>query len=153
MKLRKTLVLAGISLAVTLIFSELLFTIVAVNLMALITVMGLQVIVTRWPVEPLEQNFLADEPFVSIHVPAHNEPPELVNRRLKAEHAQPAVANWIHQQFHRVVRVFAGSLARAGVAGVLLDRRCAKHSADLHGGPGGFQPDTPRHFEIRRVAL
>src|SRR3954468_20779784 len=77
MKLRKTLVLAGLSLTFALIFPELLFTIVGLNLVALITVMGLQVIVTRWPVEPLEQNNLAGEPFVSIHVPAHNEPPEL----------------------------------------------------------------------------
>lgn len=84
MKLRKTLIVAGVSLTLALIFPELLFTIVAVNLITLITVMGLQVIVTRWPVEPLEQNLVANEPFVSIHVPAHNEPPELVEQTLES---------------------------------------------------------------------
>lgn len=84
MKLRKTLALAGLSIALAIIFPALLFAIVALNLAALISVMGLQVIVTRWPVQALEQNGQANEPFVSIHVPAHNEPPELVEQTLES---------------------------------------------------------------------
>lgn len=66
------------------IFPELLFGIVALNLVALAIVMTTQVIVTRCPVEPLEQGDFAEETFVSIHVPTHNEPPELVEQTLES---------------------------------------------------------------------
>jgi cellulose synthase/poly-beta-1,6-N-acetylglucosamine synthase-like glycosyltransferase len=84
MKLRETLAFGGLSIALAIIFPELLFAIVGLNLAALLGVMGLQVIVTRWPIQPLEQNELAKDAFVSIHVPAHNEPPELVEQTLES---------------------------------------------------------------------
>lgn len=80
----KTLVLLGLSAALTVIFPSALFAVVAFNLALLTAVMGLQVAVTRRPVKPPERGGCGAQPFVSIHVPTHNEPPEIVEQTLES---------------------------------------------------------------------
>src|SRR5689334_6776439 len=65
------------------VFPVLHAAVVAANLVAHLTVLGLQVIVTRLPRILLpRRRRIGREPFVSIHVPAHNEPPDLLIQTL-----------------------------------------------------------------------
>jgi len=58
---------------------------VLVNLIVSLAVLGLQAVVVRLPRRRLERRpLLRVHPFVSIHVPAHNEPPELLRETLVA---------------------------------------------------------------------
>lgn len=60
-------------------------TLVVVNLVVCLTVLGLQAFLVALPRIKVEQRSLGEEePFVSIHVPAYNEPPELLKQTLKA---------------------------------------------------------------------
>jgi cellulose synthase/poly-beta-1,6-N-acetylglucosamine synthase-like glycosyltransferase len=69
--------------ALPLLFPPLHFAIVAVNFVAHALVMGLQLVVSRFSIAPPSKALpIEDEPFVSIHVPIHNEPPEIVFQTL-----------------------------------------------------------------------
>lgn len=80
MNFKKTLLFGALSITFAILFPSLLFALVALNLVLLLGVMGLQLFVTRRPVDAPARTNISDEPFVSIHVPAHNEPPELVEQ-------------------------------------------------------------------------
>ena len=68
-----------------LVFPALHAAVVAANLAAHLVVLGLQLAVTRLPRVLLpRRRRLRREPFVSIHVPAHNEPPELLIQTLRS---------------------------------------------------------------------
>lgn len=68
-----------------LVFPALHAAVVAANLAAHLLVLGLQLAVTRLPRVLLpRRRRLRREPFVSIHVPAHNEPPELLIQTLRS---------------------------------------------------------------------
>lgn len=50
-----------------------------------LAVLGFQLVTSRLPrVRVARQTELTDEPFVSIHVPAHNEPPEILRETLRS---------------------------------------------------------------------
>lgn len=58
---------------------------VALNLLVSLLVLGLQVSLVRLPrVSPEKRSLGGHRPFVSIHVPAHNEPPELLKETLRS---------------------------------------------------------------------
>jgi len=58
-------------------------TLVAANLVVHLFVLGLQCVAARLPRRDLPTRKLPErEPFISIHVPAHNEPPELLKQTL-----------------------------------------------------------------------
>ncbi|HMO65199.1 MAG TPA: glycosyltransferase, partial [Verrucomicrobiota bacterium] len=83
----KTLALlaAGLGAVLLLILSPLLHAVVlAANFLVHLFVLGVQFIAARLPVRTPPRRVLpaGDEPFVSIHVPAHNEPPELLIQTL-----------------------------------------------------------------------
>lgn len=63
---------------------ELNFTLVALNLVALVLVTGLRLYCALLPSRSHLAHPAKTEPFVSIHVPTHNEPPELVIQTLHA---------------------------------------------------------------------
>ena len=67
------------------VFPALHAGLVVVNLVAHALVLGLQLVVTRLArVAPPRCRQIGREPFVSIHVPAHNEPPELLIQTLES---------------------------------------------------------------------
>lgn len=72
------------AVAVLLLFPLLHFILVVGNLAAHVAVLGLQLLTSRLPsVSPVRRD-VEHEPFVSIHVPAHDEPPELLRETLSA---------------------------------------------------------------------
>lgn len=58
--------------------------VVGANLLVHLVILGVRFIAARLPVRPPPQRPLpeGDEPFISVHVPAHNEPPELLIQTL-----------------------------------------------------------------------
>src|SRR5881394_1083260 len=83
---RLVLVVNGFGVSVLfLVFPALHASVVLANFFAHILVLGLQLIATRLPRVnlPLRRR-IEREPFVSIHVPAHNEPPELLIQTLRS---------------------------------------------------------------------
>jgi len=75
-------ILAVLALVVWL--PKLLLILVAINLAVSLLVLGLQVVLVGLPRKKMEQRSLeGEQPFVSIHVPAHNEPPELLKETLR----------------------------------------------------------------------
>src|SRR6266540_286940 len=83
---RLLLVVNGFGVSVLLIvFPALHACVVLANFFAHILVLGLQLVATRLPRVniPLRRR-IEREPFVSIHVPAHNEPPELLIQTLRS---------------------------------------------------------------------
>lgn len=59
--------------------------IVVVNFIVHVAILGLQLITARWPRFTSEpQSTLDEDAFISIHVPAHNEPPEMLMQTLQA---------------------------------------------------------------------
>ena len=78
-----TLMGAGIGLALILKWPLALFALVAAGFVVQVLVMGLQLVLTRFPARPAERNRdFGEQPFVSIHVPTHNEPPEVLFQTL-----------------------------------------------------------------------
>lgn len=76
-------VLAGLTALVWLPLLHLIL--VVVNLVVSVFVLGLQAVLVRLPRKQMERRSLGGQrPFVSIHVPAHNEPPELLKETLRA---------------------------------------------------------------------
>src|SRR5688572_15768097 len=81
---RLVLIVSGFGVSVLLlVFPVLHACVVLANLLAHTLVLGLQLVATRLPRLnlPLRRR-IASEPFISIHVPAHNEPPELLIQTL-----------------------------------------------------------------------
>ncbi len=75
-------VLAGLAVLVWLPLLHLIL--VVVNLVVSLLVLGLQAVLVRLPRKLPERRSLGGKrPFVSIHVPAHNEPPELLKETLR----------------------------------------------------------------------
>ena len=71
--------------ALLLAFPALHACVLVANFVGHILVLGLQLVTTRLPrVTVPERRRIGREPFVSIHVPAHNEPPELVIQTLRS---------------------------------------------------------------------
>lgn len=71
------------AVAVLLVFPLVHLVLAALNFVIHFGVMALQLFVTRFAAaEPECSEPLPDEPFVSIHVPTHNEPPEVVMQTL-----------------------------------------------------------------------
>ncbi|HEY1170633.1 MAG TPA: glycosyltransferase family 2 protein [Verrucomicrobiae bacterium] len=59
--------------------------VVAVNLLVSLFVLGMQAISVRLPrITPERRSLGGQRPFISIHVPAHNEPPELLKETLRS---------------------------------------------------------------------
>ena len=76
-----TLVTAALALQ----WPLLLLALIAANLALQLVVMGMQLFFSRFPAEnPVRIDHLDTEPFVSIHVPTHNEPPEVVEQTLRS---------------------------------------------------------------------
>lgn len=74
---------AALGLAV--LYPAILLGITVLNFVANLAVMGLQLVLSRFPFKaPRPARFLPEEPFVSIHVPTHNEPPEIVMQTLRS---------------------------------------------------------------------
>src|SRR5690349_1441106 len=85
MHLLVTWSLGAVALGGILLFPPIHLAIVAANCVAHFFVLGLQLVVSRFAVKPPEMaEAIAAEPFVSIHVPAHNEPPEVVLQTLRS---------------------------------------------------------------------
>lgn len=79
------LLAGGLGAVMLLILSPALHAVVVgANFLAHLFVLGVQFIAARLPVRRPPQRGLpeGDEPFISIHVPAHNEPPELLIQTL-----------------------------------------------------------------------
>jgi len=79
------LLAGGLGAALLLILSPVLHAVVVgANLVVHLLVLGARFIAARLPVRPPPQRALpeGDEPFISVHVPAHNEPPELLIQTL-----------------------------------------------------------------------
>ena len=73
------------TITAALLFPLLHLAITALNLTAHLAVMGLQVVVSRFATRSADAGTpFEDEPFVSIHVPTHNEPPEIVIETLRS---------------------------------------------------------------------
>ncbi len=73
------------ALATLLLFPVLHAVLLVANFLAHCLTLGLQTVLTRLPwVRPATRALTDDEPFVSIHVPAHNEPPEVLIDTLKS---------------------------------------------------------------------
>lgn len=76
-------ILAVLALVVWL--PKLLLILVAINLVVSLFVLGLQAVLVGLPRKQMEQRSLeGEQPFISIHVPAHNEPPEMLKETLRA---------------------------------------------------------------------
>ena len=85
MHLLVTWTLGAVALAGILLFPAIHLGIVVVNFAVHLIVLGLQLIFSRFAVKlPEMAEPIADEPFVSIHVPTHNEPPEVVLQTLRS---------------------------------------------------------------------
>ncbi len=85
MRLVSMIFLAAAAIAAALAFPIFHLAITALNFAVHLAVMGLQLIVSRFAAgSPLRSAPLGDEPFVSIHVPAHNEPPEILIETLRS---------------------------------------------------------------------
>jgi cellulose synthase/poly-beta-1,6-N-acetylglucosamine synthase-like glycosyltransferase len=81
-----TLAVCGAALLIgALLYPAFLLVITGLNFLAHLGVMTLQLILSRFPSrQPLMAKTIAEEPFVSIHVPTHNEPPEVVLQTLRS---------------------------------------------------------------------
>jgi cellulose synthase/poly-beta-1,6-N-acetylglucosamine synthase-like glycosyltransferase len=80
-----SLISGVILLAALLLLPVLHFVLVAVNFVVHCGVLGMQLILSRFPSRVPEINHpVEEEPFVSIHVPTHNEPPEVVMQTLQS---------------------------------------------------------------------
>jgi cellulose synthase/poly-beta-1,6-N-acetylglucosamine synthase-like glycosyltransferase len=78
-----TSVAAGLSLL--LLFPVVHAVLLGANFLLHCLTLGLQTVLTRLPwVRPATRSLTDDEPFVSIHVPAHNEPPDVLIDTLKS---------------------------------------------------------------------
>jgi cellulose synthase/poly-beta-1,6-N-acetylglucosamine synthase-like glycosyltransferase len=77
---------AGIGAAALLLFFPVVHAVVVVaNFLVHIAVLGLQLISARLPkFNPERQSQIDEDIFVSIHVPAHNEPPDVLGETLRA---------------------------------------------------------------------
>ena len=85
MKWILTLSVALASIALSLKWPFVLLAVVAANFALHLIVMGMQLVFSRFPTEsPIRNRQFGDEPFVSIHVPTHNEPPEVVEQTLRS---------------------------------------------------------------------
>jgi cellulose synthase/poly-beta-1,6-N-acetylglucosamine synthase-like glycosyltransferase len=78
----------GIAAAALLLLFPVAHAILAIaNFVIHLAVLGLQLVSSRLPrFQPLRQSKVDDAAFVSIHVPAHNEPPEVLSETLRALH-------------------------------------------------------------------
>lgn len=75
----------AVALAALFIFPVLLFALLVLNLICHTIVFTIQLIVARFSADPPNiKTSPMNEPFVSIHVPAHNEPPEVVIQTLRS---------------------------------------------------------------------
>jgi cellulose synthase/poly-beta-1,6-N-acetylglucosamine synthase-like glycosyltransferase len=80
-----TLACSAMAVALLLAWPAGLLILVAASFGVQLLVMGLQLIVSRFPIEPAERKRdFGEQPFVSIHVPTHNEPPEIVFQTLES---------------------------------------------------------------------
>jgi cellulose synthase/poly-beta-1,6-N-acetylglucosamine synthase-like glycosyltransferase len=79
-------VLGGLAAVTVLVLFPVLHAVVlGVNLLIHLLVLGWQVVATRLPIRrPATRALPEEEPFVSIHVPAHNEPPSLLIETLQS---------------------------------------------------------------------
>lgn len=86
MRNKLLLMLAAVGGLVILIFFPLVHVALAlVNFAIHLLVLGFQLVTSRLPRVRVAQNSLrVDEPFVSIHVPAHNEPSEILKETLRS---------------------------------------------------------------------
>lgn len=85
MHLISSLISGSIALAAVLFFPIAHLILTAANLVVHCGILGLQLLLTRSPVKRPEAALPVDEePFVSIHVPTHNEPPEVVMQTLQS---------------------------------------------------------------------
>lgn len=76
-------VCAGVALSLE--WPILLMLVVGANLALQLAVMGMQLVFSRFPTEsPVRHDEVGAEPFVSIHVPTHNEPVEVVEQTLRS---------------------------------------------------------------------
>lgn len=76
---------AGVGVLLLLLFPVVHAILAIVNFAIHLTVLGLQLVTSRLPrMAPARNRDSAREPFVSIHVPAHNEPPEIVRETLQS---------------------------------------------------------------------
>ena len=77
---------AGIVATTLLLLFPVAHAVVAVaNFVVHLVVLGLQLVLARLPqFQPKRQSILDEDAFVSIHVPAHNEPPEVLSETLRA---------------------------------------------------------------------
>ncbi len=73
------------ALATLLLFPVVHAVLLGANFLLHCLTLGLQTVLTRLPwVRPATRSLTDDEPFVSIHVPAHNEPPDVLIDTLKS---------------------------------------------------------------------
>ena len=85
MRLITVLFFGAAAIAAALIFPIVHLAITALNFTLHLAVLGLQLIFSRFAVRSPDAGApLEDEPFVSIHVPTHNEPPEIVIETLRS---------------------------------------------------------------------
>lgn len=88
LSMRNKLLLASAALAglgILILFPIIHVFVVAVNFGVHLAVLGVQLVTSRLPRVRVARNAeIADEPFVSIHVPAHNEPPEILKETLRS---------------------------------------------------------------------
>lgn len=81
-----TLAAAG-GLATLLLFPIIHVVLIVANLAIHLVVLGIQLLTSRLPrLRAARSGPQADEPWISIHVPAHNEPPEILIQTLRSLH-------------------------------------------------------------------
>lgn len=84
MRLKRSLAAAG-GLATLLLFPIIHVALILAILAIHLVVLGMQLFTSRLPrLRPARDTPRGDEPWISIHVPAHNEPPEILIQTLRS---------------------------------------------------------------------
>jgi cellulose synthase/poly-beta-1,6-N-acetylglucosamine synthase-like glycosyltransferase len=78
------IVISTLLLVFLVFIPQLLITLLAINLALLVISMSFQLRASTLPLKSLNFRTYSSFPFISIHIPIHNEPPEVVEKTLRA---------------------------------------------------------------------